>query len=304
MIALAFGVDYMISSGLRKTDIRKYAVWNDVYSGQINADLVVLGSSRAWCGYNTFILDSLLHCNSYNLGLDGHNFDMQLVRYETYCRYNSKPKMVIINTDYLSTLGILSDERYEREQFFPYICDNTLISAVKDVKDISIVDRMIPLCRYFGYRDDIEAGIQAFFGKTEFADGGMYKGYRGNDYAWNVAPLPMAGTPIAESCDMDIARKMNLFVEQARKEGEKVVFVKSPVFEPFYQVSDVHTSDSVFTAIATMCSVPILNYYSCDISFDSSNFYNYTHLNKKGSELFTMKLCHDLDSLGLVGGLK
>jgi hypothetical protein len=32
---------------------------------------------------------------------------------------------------------------------------------------------------------------------------------------------------------------------------------------------------------------------------DSSNFVNPTHLNTKGAEAFTFKLCHDLDSIGI-----
>ena len=304
LVVLAFVTDYMISSGLRKTDIRKYAVWNDIYAGNIDADLVVLGSSRAWCGYNTYILDSLLNCDSYNLGLDGHNFNMQLVRYETYRRYNSRPKIVIVNTDYLSTLGIMSDERYEREQFFPYIWDDTLISAVKDVKNITVLDRLLPLYRYFGYREDVENGISAFWGQKNFGDGGMHKGYRGNDYVWEVAPLSLVDQTKVEFCDMTVAEKLDSFVQRTCNEDVNVVFVKSPVYESFYEISDAHISDSIFNSIAIHYCIPVLDYYSCEICNDSSNFYNYTHLNKKGSELFTKELCRDLDSLGIIAELK
>ncbi len=101
---VAILIDLMISSGLRKTDIRKYAVWNDIYKGGLHSDLIVIGSSRAWCGYNTYILDSLLNCDSYNLGIDGHGIEYQILRYDTYCRYNNPPQVVLVNIDFLSTL--------------------------------------------------------------------------------------------------------------------------------------------------------------------------------------------------------
>ena len=302
----AYVVDYMVSSGLRKTDLRKYAVWNDIYGKKINADVVVIGSSRAWCGYNTYILDSLLHCNSYNLGIDGHNFEMQNIRYATYRRYNKKPRVVIVNADYVSTLGITADPRYEREQFFPYIWDDSLISAVKEMKEISFWDRFIPLLRYFGYRNELEDGISSFFGKTVFDDGGMYKGYRGNDYLWQSMELPKKEKQGVMSVVYDLkkADALDAFVRKACEEGIKVVLVKSPVCSSFYQLSDTHISDSVFERISYRYRVPILNYYTSDVSMDSTCFYNYSHLNRKGSELFTQELCIDLDSLGVIVNLK
>lgn len=303
-IIIAVFFDIMITIGLRRVDIRKYAAWNDIYRGNICADLVVVGSSRAWCGYNTYILDSLLHCNSYNLGLDGHYFDMQLVRYQTYRRYNSKPKVVIVNADF-STLGATtSHAQYEREQFFPYICDETLIDAVKDKKDISILERFLPLFRYYGYRDDYEDGVLAFFGKTKFTDGGMYKGYRGDEDSWKVGPLPERDSIKIETFDVPTIKLFVTFIEHLSKEDIKVVFVKSPVYEDFYQFINLQKSDSIFNAIAKHYNIPVLDYYLSDINKDTSNFINYTHLNKKGSELFTMKLCRDLDSLGVTAYLK
>ncbi len=301
----AYVIDYMVSSGLRKTDLRKYAVWNDIYGKKINADVVVIGSSRAWCGYNTYILDSLLHCNSYNLGVDGHNFEMQNIRYSTYRRFNKRPKVLIVNADYVSTLGVTADPRYEREQFFPYIWDDSLISAVRRMKDISFGDRYMPLLRYFGYRNELEDGISSFFGETVFDDGGIYKGYRGNDYLWQPKEQLNKDSQIGvcEVSDLKKAEELGTFVREACEEGVKVVLVKSPVCSSFYQISDTHVSDSVFEGIADRCQVAVLNYYMSDVSKDSTNFYNYTHLNKKGSELFTRELCHDLDSLGVLADL-
>ena len=40
-LALALLADMMVTNGLSKTDVRKYTVWNDIYKGEINADLVV-----------------------------------------------------------------------------------------------------------------------------------------------------------------------------------------------------------------------------------------------------------------------
>ena len=298
---VAMLIDLVISSGLRKTDIRKYAVWNDIYKGSLHPDLIVIGSSRAWCGYNTYILDSMLSCDSYNLGIDGHGIEYQILRYDTYCRYNNPPQVVLINIDFLSTLGVSADSQYEREQFFPYIHDKELISSVSSTKRITWLDEHIPLVRYFGYREDFEEGVMAFFGKTQFLDGGMYKGYRGNEYEWEEGRVLPIDTLISASIDKEAAGLLDSFVQRLCNEGVKVVFVKSPVYQPLMEkFENIQESDSVFASISNRYGIPVLSYYYSNICFDKSYFYNPSHLNKKGSEYFTLSLCYDLDSLGVL----
>ena len=300
-LIVAIPVDAIISSGLRKTDIVKYAVWNDIYRGNLHPDLVVLGSSRAWCGYNTYILDSVLNCDSYNLGIVGHYIDFQIIRYDTYCRYNQKPKVVVLNTEFLSTFGVTADSRYEREQFFPYIHDAELISRVSKAKKITWLDAHIPLLRYFGYREDMENGIKAYFGKTDFFDGGMYKGYRGNEWGWSRGTVLPKDTLVRALFDWQAVQMLDSFSKRLTDEGIKVVFVKSPVYHPLMdKFTNIGESDSVIASLSEKYHIPILDYYGSDVSRDSMNFYNPSHLNKKGSELFTIELCHDLDSLGLL----
>lgn len=299
---LAYGVDYMISSGLRKTDLRKYAAWNDIYSGELHPDLVAVGSSRVWMGYNTYILDSMLNINSYNLGLNGHYIDFQIIRYETFRRFNVKPKVMLMNTDFLSTFGITADSEYEREQFFPYFFDDTLVSMVADAKKITWIDRHLPLVRYFGYRDEFEWGMESFFGRRDFFDGGMYKGYRGEDRIFDRGPLLSKDTVLIAWADNKAVKMLDEFAENSVREGVKVVFVKSPVYYLLSEkIRNVIEIDSIFETIARKHSIPVLDYYNSTISFDSTNFESPGHLNKKGSEVFTIQLCRDIDSLQIFG---
>lgn len=301
LFVISLFMDMVITSGLRKTDLRKYAVWNDIYNKEINADVVVIGSSRAWGGYNTYIIDSLLKCNSYNLGFDGHPFDFQLIRYNTYKRFNKDPRMVILNTEFLSTLGNSAELPYEREQFFPYITDDSLISLVAAAKKITFFDRYLPLYRYFGYRDDCENGIAAFFDKRDFFDGGMHKGYRGNEWVWSRGSTIDSDTIIYAGIDRNIANNLDTFCKDLSGSNITVVMVKSPVYHLLYEkFAGIGISDSVYNSISKKYGIPILNYYNSPINMDSTNFYNPSHLNKKGSELFTIQLCHDIDSLQLL----
>ena len=291
-------LDWMISSGLRKTDIRKYAVWNDIYKRSIRSDLVVLGSSRAWTAYDTFIMDSLLHRDTYNLGIDGHHLDLQLIRYETYRRFSPKPQFVLLNIDAISTFGDLADPEYEREQFFPYILDRNLISRVSDKKKLSVGDRYIPLYRYFGYQEDIRDGLAAFFGKKEFVDGGMHKGFRGNPYQWDPQTNLAQNKIVPIRIDSSAVTQLEDFVRNTSDEGIHLVFVKAPVYHPFLSYfSNLSYCDSLIEGIAEEYHVPLIDFTDDPAYNDSSLFYNYTHLNKRGAEVFTLSLSEQLSPL-------
>lgn len=299
-LVIAISVDFMISSGLRKTDIRKFAVWNDIYKGGLHPDLVVIGNSMAWNGYNTFILDTVLSIDSYNLAIDGHQIDYQLLRYDTYRRFNAKPKVIVINVSFGGVFEITADSRYEREQFFPFVLDDTLMSVVAKTKGISFFDRRLPLFRYFGYRELVEDGIASCFGKKEFPDGGVYKGYRGDELVWKRGVLDQEGVRHLSISVKDV-ELLNGFVGDAVSEGTKVVIVKYPVYLPARQkYENIEETDSVFLSISECHHVPILNYTFSSICEDSTNYNDPTHLNKKGSEVFTMQLCQDLDSLNVL----
>ena len=56
----------------------------------------------------------------------------------------------------------------------------------------------------------------------------------------------------------------------------------------------------MYDTIAQRFNIPILDYNDISMCYDTTYFYNGTHLNKLGAEVFTTKLAHDIDSLGLL----
>ena len=79
---------------------REYPVWNDIHSGNINADLLIMGSSRAWRHIDPNVLEDSLELSSYNLGMDGQHLPMQLWRYETLLKKNHAPRVIVYSLDF------------------------------------------------------------------------------------------------------------------------------------------------------------------------------------------------------------
>lgn len=99
---MIFILDLFFSAKLKKSkkDAHgEYPVWNDLYEGKINADVVVYGSSRACYHFDTKLLEDGLAKSCYNLGIEGHNFWLEYLRHKVLLKYNKKPKYILLSID-------------------------------------------------------------------------------------------------------------------------------------------------------------------------------------------------------------
>ena len=302
ILVIAVIGDIIVSRGLRKTTIRQYAVWNDIYNGtNLDNDLVFIGASSCWAGFNPCVLDTMLGISAYNLGIDGHPWEpCQPLRYNTYMRYaKKKPNIVAIVIDEGSFDRTY--QPYEREQFFPYLwIDDSIVTEVRECMDLTFLDRYCPMWRYIGYRERIEAGVASFFGKMYANDDGVYKGHRGNTWAWERASLTMMDSVLLPY-DSEVAEAMLQFIEQRKEEGQNVLLVKVPIYHELQErFANKEEMCQRYDSIAREADVELIDYWNHPIVQDSIYFCNSTHLNRYGANIISAQLVHDLDSLNII----
>jgi len=232
-------------------------------------------------------LDSVLGYNSYNFGIDGSSINRQIIKYNAYCReHKSYPKLLIQNIDFI-VLGVTSG--YERWQFLPLFFDRELVRDVYEYEDFDLVDKYIPLIRYYGYGNKIIPALRTHKD--------LRKGY---SYGWNY---PWDGTMFEQmdtvnvSHDEKMIKLFDEFLGEVKGHGTDVVFVYAPIYAEVNQKCDVKMMYDMFSAIAGKHDIPILNYNEIVLCNDTNMFYNATHLNYTGSQIFSRMLAEDLDSL-------
>lgn len=292
LLGLASIADFVISANLRKSKARMLIGWNDIYSSNICSDVVIMGNSRAWVQYSPQILDSVLSVNAYNLGVDGAPMKRQILKYNTYRRFNTKPKLIIQNIDFKTMIGFTG---YEREQFFPYFFDDSIKKAVAKDEKINFMERYLPVYRYIGYNDLILAGLEV----KEYWDKAIIeKGYFGMNKTWEGTKIPETITYFQDSLALLFFDK---YLEKSQSEGIQVLFVHAPIYIAATEIIDnIEGMYQMYDSIACKYGIPILDYTHFPINNDTTYFYNATHLNKRGAEHFTKQLAHDIDSLGIL----
>lgn len=296
LLLLAYPLDVFISQNLKKTNsfLGEFEVWNDIYNGSLNADILIYGSSRAWVDVNPEIIKDSFNLNTYNLGLDGHNFWLQYLRHLECIKYNSPPKHIILCVDFNSLQK--RDELYLYEQFLPYMLwNNNIKTYTSSYKGFKYFDYELPLLRYVGEPSILEKAFNSVWGHKNSSY--RYKGYKGIKKTWTddfeLAKTKMGNYQVA--LDSASIKLFDKFLMECKNSQIEVSLVYTP--EHIVGQRFVTNRDQVITIyknFAKKYNLQFLDYSKNPICLDTSFFYNATHLNKTGSELFTKKLVQDL----------
>ncbi len=302
IVLLAYGLDVFISSNLRRsTQINKgeMTVWSDLYDKKVNAEVLVMGSSRAWVHLDATMIADSLHTTAYNLGMDGHNFWMQNFRFGLAMQQPVKPRVVIQSID-VFTLARRKDLFYP-EQFLPYMLGNDSLKKVtQNFAGYENYDFEVPLIRYYGKgKAVIEAFKIALGGKNEPT---RIRGYQGQLIAWTnefeLAKKRMDHFTV--EMDAQTVALFEKYLQFCKASGIRLVFVYSPEYiEGQHFIANRTQMLDVYRRFSKKYDIPFFDYSNHPISYDRNYFYNALHMNKFGAEKFTAAFINDLRGLDL-----
>ncbi len=296
LLVINIVLDYVFTKRLCHSQYHYYKPWNCIIHDTIEADLLVLGSSRALRQYDPYIMDSMLCTNTYVLGQNSFQVNRQIVFYDIYLHYQKKkPSYLIINFDYY---GNWEGSRTDRVQYYPYFVNPFMRRLIKKQEQFDKMELNVPMYRY--YYQGILSLMRKKNDSVYWNQKNWYKGYWGNPSKWDGKKL-MEIEKIKFNPQNSIVEKFDSFLTELQRDGIDIVFVSSPIYvgatEKVENLSDFYDFRKRFSE---KYDIPVLDYIYDSISYDTAYFYNATHLNKTGAELFTTKLCHDLDSLGIL----
>ena len=293
LLILAVAFDVLLTIKALRSRTSPFATWNDLYQRKIDADVLVMGSSRAFVQFNPAIIDTVLHTNSYNLGMDGRAADSQILKYKVFRhKGNSKPKLIIYEVSH----GTMQKSNgYEREQFVPYLHDPYLWRLCHEQESFNMADCVLPSWRYLGQRTFIRNIL--FPSEGSEYDTPLYKGFRSYDRKWSGRGLRQQAS-VSYTKDTAVIRQFRDFLAECRRDSIQVVLVTSP----FYiggtrKMADSTGMHAMFAQIATDFDIPYLDYTYDTLSYDTAYFYNTMHLNKIGADLFSQKVARDIGSV-------
>lgn len=147
---------------MKKIENSIYQDWNRILKGEINSELLILGSSRGVVCYNPRILEEYTSLSSHNLSFNAGGYNLQELIYEVYLERNEKPKILVQNID-LTHFGV-SKRLPDEHQFLPFYSDKLISKKLVDFENSTNDNEYIPLLKYNGNLKYLKRGLTSFLG--------------------------------------------------------------------------------------------------------------------------------------------
>lgn len=281
-------IDFTYSKIAARTNNFELETWRDLMEGNIDADVIINGNSRAVYQISPQILDSVLGVNTYNIGMDGGPANRHIHKYNVFIKYNHKPRVIIQNIDCLTMLYKVG---YNREQFFPFWWNTTVRKEFFSSEPLSFWEKYIPLFRYKNYDpSEFLSQINPSFDK----------GYQGMDKSWDGKEFEKIDTIHCVFNDTTV-NMFKEYVANVKKEHIEMIFVFAPIYVGVTEkTTNINEMYDFYKELADKYKIPILDYTFMNICSDTTYFYNATHLNRRGAEIFSDSLAKDVKKLGLL----
>lgn len=308
LVLLCYPLDIFLSKQLSKSNYYaqdEYSVWTDLYDGNVNVDIAIYGSSRAWVHVDPSIIESETGNSSYNLGIDGTHFWLQYLRHRVLIENNSKPKQIIFSLDLYALEK--TTELYNSDQFLPYMLFNHQMKEYLDKYDgFTFADYYFPLVRFYGKKKALNYAFKNSIIPVS-PDSGRKLGYMGMLNEWNKETDSVLSTikHFEVKVDTEYYNLFDAFLKECQNNNIQVIFVYSPEYIGGQNiVLNRKEIMSIYRDFADRYNIPFLDYSNHEMSKNKYNFYNAGHLIKSAAEQYTSILVADLLKLDLIDQVK
>ncbi len=294
-IALSTVMAYLshnaLIAGLRKSQADDFQIWNQMMRGEINSELLILGSSRALVQFDCTVIENMIQHSCFNLGLDGSMVNLQEPFFQTYLRYNSAPKTVIQVVGLTEmTLG----NPYRPHQYIPYLGERAIYENLVGLYPDFIKFKHVPLYGFIVYKNElINPAIQGLL-PTQLQRPRLskrIKGFLAVDEKWNNDfDQFMQRYPKGQNIDIapQSVAALKSIIETCQRRNIKVILVFPPAYhEAFDYIPNTRDVIALYRNISLKYNIPFLDYSQSPITQQKAYFYNTQHLNKTGAEYFS-----------------
>lgn len=300
VLVLVVGLDIFLDRQMKALQYDDASVWNQIAKGGIDADVLIMGSSRAATHIDPLQIEQQTGLSCYNLGMMGHNFLIEDARYRFYLQFNKAPKLIILSLDYESLQKRV--DLFNHTQFLAYLDDSIIAQVCRQYEGFSKYDYYLPLLKYAGEQVLIKDLLLNYFSPARNKPDRI-KGFFGREFSWNASVDQALDTltPYVVRPDTPSVKAFENFILQCKAQQIRLAFVHTPT-HPLGQAKVINrqTIINIYKDYALQFNIPFLDYAQDNICAQKQYFMNATHLNKKGALLFTQMFIRDLQDQAIL----
>lgn len=293
VIALFKLLDELALSGLSKLKDDDYKDLALLYNNQIEEDMLILGSSRAWNHFNVKEIENTTNIKSRVVGLSGADYNMQRALWEHVLNSENKSKYIVHVVGALE-FSKRKDGVFKKYKFFPFL-ENTFVSSnLSRLQEDLWKDKYIPLYKFHGSYKYFLKGLISKVKTNSTNTYNKYKGFRGFEDVWD-GNINVDSKVISE---YDIAMATSFIREEAQlseDKGKILIIVYAPEYKQTNAIfigKDV-ILENLKRIAEDFENVHFLNYNNWYGNSNIELFHNATHLNSQGAKVFSQTFSKD-----------
>jgi len=296
-VAALYATDRGIDAGLRRIQTSDFGIFNRLVSGHINAEILITGSSRALSHYDSRIIQQATGYETFNIGLNGSQTDMQLAVLKTYLRHNRRPSLLVHNLDSFA-FETTHQAAFFPGLYLPYLNEEPLYETLEHIDRNIWKSKQLPL---YGYAvEDMNftwlAGLGGLIGwnppeNRRLGFEPRYTSWTGDFESFKRRnpdgirfPIEPEGIAVFEA-----------LLRLCRELGIPVILVYSPVYHQMRALE--RNREEVFARLhelAERYGASLWDFGGSPIALDRAYFYNSQHMNADGAARFSEDLAEAL----------
>lgn len=293
LVALLGGLSATLRWGARHATAGDAGKISQVVAHRIDVDLAVFGASNAETGISPAVLERETGKSAYNLALDGTGIEQFGALVRELSRY-ARPNATVILA--VSAFALMNhDLPTSPSRYYPHL-DNALIYESMAAFDPALTWRIryVPFYDFVAYDHGYyKTAVEGLVGATRGSRLPDDKGFTPQKMAW-VERAGGATKKFDCTVDSRIVAMYRSVIAELESAGREVIIVFPPIqSEAPKGLAGLEVVGQAFASIAGT-KHPYLDYRFHEMGREKRYFYNYTHLNAEGAEVFSTILGRDL----------
>ena len=286
--------DYLFQKGFEKCEDDVVGKLNEIIKDTTYFDVIGVGSSRALAHFNPWIINDQLQLTAYNAGVNGACIiDVNLL-IKSYLKNRKAPKLIVFHVD---DFTYETHRLSELPRYFPFIDNPEIYNSLAPYSETVRYVHTINFLRIMYYYDLLKwISIKSLLGLGVRDEYKLINGFRLIDDSWNGLDeegLPnriekiksLKVKPESESLGEPLFKEI---LEICRKNNIKILFSSSPIVHGDLNKLYDHTEQKI-ERMTKGYDVGFLWMHKEEWE-RTEYFYDYLHMNSKGSERYTIAL--------------
>jgi hypothetical protein len=300
LVAILVIMEWVVDAGAEYSRYSHYYKINLIANHQADPAISCFGSSVGEVGLASRILEQKTGHTVYNFCLDGTRFMQYNGLIRELNEYSDNCALVVMAETFFSLSSV--DRLTEVDRFIAHINNDNIYGSLHAIQpELSWKLRYVPFYKFIvarhSYYKASALGLRSKLEKAHWDD--SLKGYTPRNKEWEADQdyLNTIMEPIPIEIDSAAVREYKKTLDALRKKGRKVLIIIPPIQENGLRL--LPDLEAVRKTLASMQGegVYFRDFSRSDLSYDKKYFYNNSHVNATGAEIFSARLATTIDSI-------